>query len=446
MGTAIKVLDCNFYSNIGTVTIKEETFPIVGLSISGVSSMPESMSSSQLQVIYNPSNTTQKGVSWQSSNTNVLSVDSSGLVTVANRPSADTQVTITVTSIANTSIKATHTITVAAASETFPIVGLSISGVSSMPESMSSSQLQVIYNPSNTTQKGVSWQSSNTNVLSVDSSGLVTVANRPSADTQVTITVTSIANTSIKATHTITVAAASSSGYTTRGLYAYFDGTQNAGKGKTGATGQISSISTWTDIINAISLTATAGYTNSGFFTTKAYDLSSFSDASNNGFTSVSGGKWPFAETAAGDFALEVIMKLPTTFIDGNTGFSSGVSDDGGVRFQVGITPTGLVKLNYRYSDGSWSEQYFSGAKVSGGQFVSILISRSSGVLTLYINGVTAGSAITFTEKITTSVSTWSIAANGQPAIYYGYRFYKNALTAAEVKANSDYNTKLYNS
>ena len=138
-------------------------------------------------------------------------------------------------------------------------------------------------------------------------------------------------------------------------------------------------------------------------------------------------------------------MKLPTTLIDSHTGFSSGVIDDG-VRFQVGITPTGLVKLSYRYSSGSWSEQYFSGAMVSGGQFVSLLISRSSGVLTLYINGVTAGSTITFTEKITTSAPAWAIASYGMPAIYYGYRFYKNALTAAEVKANSDYNTKLYNS
>ena len=204
-------------------------------------------------------------------------------------------------------------------------------------------------------------------------------------------------------------------------------------------------MSSWTDIINAISLTATSGFTNYGFFTAKAYDLSSFSDASNNGFISTSGSNWPFAEIAGGDFALEVIMKLPTTLIDGHTGFSSGV-DTTGVRFQIGITPAGLVKLNYKYSSDSWYEHYFSGASVSGGQFVSLLVSRSSGVLTLYINGVAAGSAVSFTNTISTSVPTWSIASYGQPATYYGYRFYKNALTAAEAKANSDYNTKLYNS
>ena len=463
MGVAIKIIGFQISPYLGQVTTDEgggKDILLTGLSISGSNTIPTNVSSVQLSIVYTPSSTTQKGVNWTSSNPSVASVDSTGLVTVVNRPSNnDTAVIITATSSQNSSIKATYSITVAASSSQpqppILLTGLSISGSNTIPTNVSSVQLSIVYTPSSTTQKGVNWTSSNPSVASVDSTGLVTVVNRPSNnDTAVIITATSSQNSSIKATYSITVAASSSQPqpptheYVTDNLVQYYDAINNQGLNAERASGITKVGSKWVDIIanNEMKMWANNARTNFGQFDAKSYSLLAFNDNRNTGFTSKHG--WPFSNVGAGDFTIECVMTTPSTFIDGNTGFSSGYNSNEpeNYRFQIGITPTGDIKLNYKTQNGSWQEEYFTrNSAMMTSTFYNLAIIRKNGVMTAYLNGNSVGTA-NFSEKIFSEINTgsWSIADNGQPAAYHAYRFYDRALSQSELAQNVNYDISRY--
>lgn len=123
-----------------------------------------------------PSNASNNKIYYQSNDSSIASVDSSGNVT--GRKDGTTYITITaedksaiykVTVISKVSLK-----------------GISIPNSYELKEG-ETGKLSVVYNPSNATNKAVTWKSSNTSVVTVDSSGNLKAISSGSA----TITATS---------------------------------------------------------------------------------------------------------------------------------------------------------------------------------------------------------------------------------------------------------------
>jgi uncharacterized protein YjdB len=121
-----------------------------------------------LTVSYTPANTTEPGVTWSSSNTTVATVSSGGTVTAVAVGTA----TITATSTAHSTITAACTVTVV--SDPVPLTGISLDKTSLNLIPAGTYALTVSYTPGNTTEPGVTWASSNTDVATVSSGGTVT--------------------------------------------------------------------------------------------------------------------------------------------------------------------------------------------------------------------------------------------------------------------------------
>ena len=179
MGKVIKIDDLLFSTNIGTITIAtNEEIDVTSVTITD---KPTSVINSvQLMTSILPSNATNKSVIWSSSNTQVATVDSSGLVTVI----AAGTVMITATSqMDNTK---SDSVTVTCSLSDIAVTSVTISGLSTAIVE-DTVQLQASVLPSNATNKLITWNSSNTSIATVNSNGLTTVL---SAGT-VTITATS---------------------------------------------------------------------------------------------------------------------------------------------------------------------------------------------------------------------------------------------------------------
>lgn len=140
------------------------------------------------------SNISNTAVTWSSSNTAIATVSSSGVVTAVAAGNA----TITVTSVANSSLTATCTVTVTAATPTKSIT-LAIGKNALVVDD----QTQITPTVTGTTNFAVTYSTSNTLVALVSSSGVVTAKGIGNA----TITVTLVADTSVKATVNLTVSA-----------------------------------------------------------------------------------------------------------------------------------------------------------------------------------------------------------------------------------------------
>jgi uncharacterized protein YjdB len=176
----------------GTATVNV-IIPVTGLSLNKTTLSLTKGGTDTLTVSFTPTTTTQTGVIWSSSDTSVATV-SGGVVTAVGGGTA----TITATSSADSSITATCDVTV-----TVPLTGISLPPTLTLGEG-GASFLTVTYTPSDTTQRGVTWSSSDTTVATVNNStGLITAVAVGTA----TITAASTANSSITATCTVTVQA-----------------------------------------------------------------------------------------------------------------------------------------------------------------------------------------------------------------------------------------------
>ena len=131
-------------------------------------------------------------VRWKSSRTSVVTVSSNGLLTARRAGTA----TITATSTVNSNVKITLKVTV----QNLPApTSLTITGPRSLAKG-STAQLSVSPYPSSTSS-AVTWSSSNRKIATVDSSGTV----RGVKGGVVTITATSTAKKTVKASYTLTV-------------------------------------------------------------------------------------------------------------------------------------------------------------------------------------------------------------------------------------------------
>ena len=152
--------------------------------------------SKQLTVQYNPSNTTNQSVMWNSSNPAIATVSSTGLVRRIAAGSAD---------IYATDQEMGHQ---AVFKLTIPITGISLDITSKTLAGATTQQLNATLLPTTATIKTVTWSSSNPNVATVSATGLVTTVGAGTA----VITATADDYSHLKADCNITVTYVSISG------------------------------------------------------------------------------------------------------------------------------------------------------------------------------------------------------------------------------------------
>ncbi len=179
------------------INISAEAVPVISITVNGTTPI-EVGNTEQFSVTYNPTDTTEVGVVWTSSNQNVATVNSNGLVTAIGAGTT----TIMATSIHSQVVAGTKEITITP--QVIAITGLTITGGTAV-DNGSTLQLGIAYTPSNTTQQGVTWSSSDETKATVNSSGLVTAI----AEGAVVITATSTINGAISDTHNVTINAVS---------------------------------------------------------------------------------------------------------------------------------------------------------------------------------------------------------------------------------------------
>ena len=163
-----------------------------GITLNQTTATVNMGSTLQLTATVAPNTTSNKGVTWTSSNTNVATVNGSGLVT----PKAVGTATITVKTADGTNKTATCNVTVRQLA-----TGVTLNKTAATINMGSTLQLTATVAPNTTSNKGVTWTSSNTNVATVNGSGLVT----PKAVGTATITVKTNDGSNKTATCNVTV-------------------------------------------------------------------------------------------------------------------------------------------------------------------------------------------------------------------------------------------------
>jgi uncharacterized protein YjdB len=158
----------------GTVSIE---VPLTGIALNKTAGTIVKGGTEQLTVSYDPDNTTDdKTVSWSSANTQVATVSDTGLVTAVGGGACDITATVG-------SFTATYSATV-----TVPLTNIALNKMSASMVKGASDQLSVTYNPVDTTDdKTVTWTSSNTNVATVDASGLIKAIGGGTATIRATV-------------------------------------------------------------------------------------------------------------------------------------------------------------------------------------------------------------------------------------------------------------------
>ncbi len=136
----------------------------------------------KFNVTVSPSNATNKGVTWSSSNTNVVSVDQNGNIKALKDGTAK----IRVTAQDGSGKYAEASVTVESSKPTNVLVtGVSLNASTVKMYVGQSYQLIHTIKPSNATNKGVIWSSSNTNVVSVSNGKIV---GKSSGKARITVT------------------------------------------------------------------------------------------------------------------------------------------------------------------------------------------------------------------------------------------------------------------
>ncbi len=169
------------------------TIPVTGVSLSQATVSIGTGITSQLTAAIVPTNATNQSVSWNSSNTTVATVGTTGLVTGVAAGTA----TVTVTT---TDGLKTATCSVTVSNTVTTVTGVTLAPAIASVNIGATTQLIVTIVPANATNQSVSWNSSNTAVATVGTTGLVTGVATGSAI--ITVTTVDQAKT---ATSSITV-------------------------------------------------------------------------------------------------------------------------------------------------------------------------------------------------------------------------------------------------
>ena len=157
--------------NFGYFVLKE-VIPVTSITLNiPALSFTSIGSTSTLTATVLPANATDKSVSWQSSNTNVVTVDNAGKVTAVG---SGTAVITAVSSDPSITAQCSVTVTIA-------VQSVSVSPETAQMFTGEKLQLQAAVLPSAASDKTVTWKSSNTAVATVDSTGKVTAVSNGTA-------------------------------------------------------------------------------------------------------------------------------------------------------------------------------------------------------------------------------------------------------------------------
>ena len=148
-----------------------------------------------LKATVTPTDATDKTVTWTTSNNQVATVSTNGLVIGVKEGST----TITCTANDNSGVKATCTVTVK--KKPVPVSQIILNKTTLTLEKFKDYQLTATIKPDNATNKGVTWTTDNAQVADVTNTGLITALAEGSA----TITCTAIDGSGVKATCIVTV-------------------------------------------------------------------------------------------------------------------------------------------------------------------------------------------------------------------------------------------------
>ncbi len=153
-------------SNIAAMKIEEYAdVPIVnpsGITVAG-QSVPGAIGSYQMTATVTPSNATYKNVSWSVDNTDIATIDATGLL----KAKANGTVTVTATTVdPNSTVSGSTSMDV----EILGVTGITVSGTTN---NNSTFQMTATVLPANATFKDVTWSVDDINIASINASGLL---------------------------------------------------------------------------------------------------------------------------------------------------------------------------------------------------------------------------------------------------------------------------------
>ena len=175
-GTRVLYQSTNPWRSFGTIVERTDNVPVTSVSISPISATLVVGNSLQLVATFSPFDATDKSLTWASNNEAVATVDSSGKVTALASGSATITVTTNdgnKTATFNVTVFEVDVISVELDNKKSVLVGGTL-------------QLTATFNPSYSSNKNVTWSSSNNAVATVDETGKVSGISEGRA----TITVT----------------------------------------------------------------------------------------------------------------------------------------------------------------------------------------------------------------------------------------------------------------
>ncbi len=177
------------------VTVQPNVIYATSISLNNTSATITEGENMQLTATVLPTNATNRTVTWRSSNTSVATVNSNGVVTGINAGSA----TITATTADGTNLSASCTVTVQPSF--IYATSISLNKTSAEITEGNTLQLTATVLPTNATNRTVTWSTSNSNIATVNSNGLVTAI----APGSVTITARTNDGTNLTASCAVTV-------------------------------------------------------------------------------------------------------------------------------------------------------------------------------------------------------------------------------------------------
>ena len=157
-----------------SVTVKQATVGVTGITLDKTSLNLKEGETATLKSTITPSNASNKGASWSTSNSSVAVIATDGTVIAKSEGTA----TITIKT-SDGGYTATCKVTVSSAKVS--VTGVSMNNTSLSLMEGKTATLSATVSPSNATDKTVTWSSSNNSVASVSSTGVVTAKAAGSA-------------------------------------------------------------------------------------------------------------------------------------------------------------------------------------------------------------------------------------------------------------------------
>ncbi|MDE5996997.1 MAG: Ig-like domain-containing protein, partial [Muribaculaceae bacterium] len=196
-GTATITASCGEHTATCAVTVAAKVILVTGIILDKTELSLTEGDTATLTATVIPDNATDKSVTWISSDSTIASVDSEGNVTAINAGTAIiTAVCGNIDAICVVNVGAKYVEPEIILAESLTVSPDSWSGVEG-----SSFKITATVLPENTTDKSISWESSDINIASVDEEGVVTVLE----DGTCVITVSTLDGSNLKAECSITV-------------------------------------------------------------------------------------------------------------------------------------------------------------------------------------------------------------------------------------------------